>query len=104
MNPDLTWHLQVLDKVRGHYNALVERTVPLPGLCWLLKPSKSMSKKHPNIASLLELVNMTTEECFLFWKPFVRKYFGVKAFVPPLPGVFQMIVPLARRKIRLRRL
>jgi hypothetical protein len=93
MNPDLTWHLQVLDKIRGHYIALVERKVLPPGLCWLLKPSKSVSKKHPNIASILELANMTTQECNLFWKPFVRKYgdkvqehFGAEAFVRPFGG------------------
>jgi hypothetical protein len=98
MNPDLTWHLQVLDKKRGHYIALVERKVLPPGVCWLLKPSKSVSKKHPNIVSILELANMTTQECKLFWKPFIRKYgdkvqehFGAEAFVRQFggaPGAF----------------
>ena len=63
MNPDLTWHMQVLDKIRGHYIALVEREVMRPGLCWPLKLSKSVPKKLPNIVSLLELANMTTDEC-----------------------------------------
>jgi hypothetical protein len=69
MNTDLTWHLQVLDKIRGHYIALVERKVLSPGLCWLLKPSKSVSKKHPNIGSILELANMTMGNVSYFGKP-----------------------------------
>jgi hypothetical protein len=70
MNTDLTC---VLDKIRGHCIALVERKVLPPGLCWLLKPSKSVSKEHSNIASILELANMTNGECFLFWKAFIIK-------------------------------
>jgi hypothetical protein len=96
MNPDLTWHLQVLDKTRGHYIALVERKVLSPGLCWLLKPSKSLSKKHPNIESLHELAKMTNEECNLFWKTFFRKYgdkmqehFGAKLGHSEEPDYFQ---------------
>jgi hypothetical protein len=103
MNPDLTWHLQVLDKIRGHYMALVEMNVLPQGLCWLLKPSKSVSKKHPNIASILELANMTTQECNLFWKPFVRKYrdkvqehFGAESFVRLFGGAPVIIFKQSR--------
>jgi hypothetical protein len=52
---------------------LVEQNVLSPGLSWL-KPSKPVTNKIPNAATLLDLTTLSPEECVLFWKPFKKLY------------------------------
>jgi hypothetical protein len=66
--------MSVLDKIRGQYIALVENNVLVPGLCWLLKPSKVVTERFPNAATILDVTNMSPMECDLFWKVFKRNY------------------------------
>jgi hypothetical protein len=74
MDTDLEWEMSVLDKIRGQYIALVDNNVLVPGLCWLLKPSKVVTERFPNAATILNVTNMSPMECDLFWKVFKRNY------------------------------
>jgi hypothetical protein len=74
MSTDLEWALEVLDKLRGHYIALVKSNSLEPGVCWLLKPITTLINKHPAMIHVCDVVGMGPEETVEFWEPFGRNY------------------------------
>jgi hypothetical protein len=65
--------LEVLDKLRGHYIALVKSNSLEPGVFWLLTPITTLINKHTTMIHVCDVVGMGPEETVEFWEPF-REY------------------------------
>jgi hypothetical protein len=75
MSTDLEWALEVLDKIRAHYLALVRSNSLEAGVCWLLKqPTTTLQTRFPTSIHVCNVVGMSPEATIEYWNIFGRNY------------------------------